>query len=130
MPVKINIIEDGIGIEFILTGRITGNEIIEANNKIYTKECLRRLKYKLIDRSDCTDYNITPEELKFIANQDIHASQINSNVTVIIISKTELQYGMSRMWQVFSGETGFKSELFKDRESADIFINKSFLKPN
>jgi len=66
MPIQINYIQDGIGIEFISSGIVTGKEIIEANKKIYNREILLNLKYKIIDRSTCTEYRVTPEEIKII----------------------------------------------------------------
>jgi hypothetical protein len=130
MPVQINILQDGIGIEFISFGVVTGQEIIEANKKIYNRENLLRLKYKIIDRTNCTDYRVTPEEIRIIAAQDIEASKINKNILILLVSPTPLQYGMTRMWQVHIESTGFQSEIFKDIESAKEYINKKFNKPN
>ncbi|MEW6674293.1 MAG: hypothetical protein AB1427_21575, partial [Thermodesulfobacteriota bacterium] len=126
MPVKINMIDGGMGIEFISSGVVTGKEIIEANKKIYTREYLERLKYKIIDRSECTEYQVTTKEMRIIADQDIEASKINKHITILLISPTVLQYGMTRMWQVLSEETGFESIIFKDRPSANEYINKKF----
>jgi len=128
MPVKINFLENGAGIEFISSGTVTGKEIIEANDKIYTPENLSRLKYKIIDRTTCTEYLVTNEEMKTIAKQDIQASKINNNITILLVSPTKLQYGMTRMWQVFSDESGFKSEIFENRESADAYIENTLNK--
>jgi len=128
MPVKINILHNGTGIEFISSGTVTGKEIIEANKKIYTPEYLSRLKYKIIDRTTCTEYRVTIEEMLIIADQDIEASKINKKITIILVSPTQLQFGMTRMWQALSAETGFKSEIFKNRESADDYMNKTFKK--
>jgi len=130
MPVKINILQKGKGIEFVSSGIVTGEEIIEANKKIYTRDYLLPCKYKIIDRSTCTEYRVTPEEMQLIADQDITASKINRDITVVLISSTDLQFGMSRMWQVLSGETGFKSKIFKDRKSAYDFIKEIFSEPN
>jgi len=130
MPVQINNLQDGIGIEFISSGVVTGKEIIEANKKIYTTENLLRLKYKIIDRSTCTDYRVTPGEIKIIANQDIEASKINKNIVIVLVSPTALQYGMTRMWQVHAENIGLQSKIFKDRESASEYINELFKKPN
>lgn len=130
MPVQINNLQDGIGIEFISSGVVTGKEIIEANRKIYTRENLLRLKYKIIDRSTCTDYRVTPEEIRLIADQDIEASKINKNIVIVLVSSTPLQYGMTRMWQVHAEDIGFQSKIFKDRESADEYINELFNKPD
>jgi len=126
MPVKINILDNGAGIEFISSGVVTGKDIIEANRKIYTPEILSRLKYKIIDRTTCTEYLVTSDEMRIIANQDIQASKINGNITIVLVTPTKLQYGMTRMWQVLIEETGFKTEIFDNRESADNYINNRF----
>lgn len=126
MPVKINILENGSGIEFISSGVVKGIDIINANNKIYTPEHLARLRYKIIDRTTCTEYLVTSDEMRRIADQDIEASKINRSITIILVSPTKLQYGMTRMWQVLSDETGWKSEIFDTRENANDYINKTF----
>lgn len=128
MPIQINILQNGIGIEFCSLGIVTGKEIIEANKKIYTREYLLPLKYKIIDRSKCTDYRVTAEEMKVIANQDLEASKINRNITIVLVSQNDLQYGMTRMWQMLTEDTGFQSEIFGDRESANEYINERFNK--
>lgn len=128
MPVKINILENGTGIEFIASGIVTGKEIIAANKKIYTAEHLSGLKYKIIDRTACTDYLVTTEEMQDIADQDLQASKTNNKITIVLVSPTPLQYGMTRMWQLLSDETQWKSEIFKTRKDADEYINKAFKK--
>jgi hypothetical protein len=127
MPVQINFIEDGLGIEFISSGIVTGSEIIQANEKIYTGEILPRLRYKIIDRTNCTEYNVTTKDIQIIASQDRKASQINPNIIIAIISTTPLQYGMSRMWEAYVDETGFQMELFKDRGSADKWLRNKLI---
>lgn len=126
MPIKMNILDNGAGIEFFSYETVTGKEIIEANEKIYTPEYLAKLKYQIIDRSMCTKYLVSSEEMEIIAGQEIRASKINNNITIVLVSTTDLQYGMSRMWQALSEETGFKSEIFNDRASADKYIKETF----
>ena len=128
MPVEIIFLDNGAGIEFKASGTVTGEEIIEANNKVTTYEVLSRLKYKIADRTACTEYLVNVEEIKTIAHQEIQASKINKNITIVLVSRTDLQFGMTRMWQALSSETGFKSEIFKDRQSADKYINETFKK--
>ena len=128
MPVTTNFLENGAGIEFMSSGIVTGKEIIEANRKIYTPENLSRLKYKIIDRTTCKKYLVTSEEMKTIANQDVQASKINRNITIVLVTSTKLQYGMTRMWQVYIDKTGWNSEIFNNRENANVYINKTFKK--
>jgi len=126
MPVQIKYIQGGIGIEFILSGDVTGVEIIAANKEIYYYDNLSHLKYKFIDKSTCTEYSVTGEEVKIIAEQDKKVSKINRNITVVFVSPTDLQYGMSRMWQVYAAETGFQSKIFNDRKSAEEWRREKF----
>jgi len=126
MPIKVNFIDDGKGVEFMSSGIITGKEIIEANKEIYTPQHLPKLRYKIIDRTNCTDYRVTSNEIRIIANQDKEASKINNDITVLLVTQSILQYGMTRMWQMLSENTGFKSEIFDAREKADEYIKKVF----
>ncbi len=123
MPIFVNFSKDGTRVEFISEGIVTGDEIIETNKKIYTRNSLARLKYKIIDRTACTDYRVTSEDVLAIANQDKAAAKINPHIVVLLISTTPVQYGMSRMWQAYTNETGFHPEIFTDRESADAWLN-------
>ncbi len=123
MPVRVNFSKDGARVEFISEGVVTGDEIIEANKKIYTRENLVRLRYKIIDRTGCTDYRVTSEDVLIIANQDKAAAKINSNIVVLLISTTPIQYGMSRMWQAYTDDLGFHAEIFKDRKTAYAWLN-------
>jgi hypothetical protein len=127
MPVQISFIEGGLGIEFISSGIVTGSEIIQANEKIYTREILPRLKYKIIDRTNCTEYNVTTQDIQIIASQDRKASQINPNIIIALISTTPLQHGMSRMWEAYVDETGFQMAIFKDRKSADKWLRNKLI---
>ena len=124
MPVKIKYIDDGLGVELIASGIVTGKDIIEANKEIYTQEKLHRFRYKIIDRTSCTDYQVTPSEIQVIANHDKEASIINPKMLVALISSTDLQYGMSRMYQAYTDDAGFTSKLFKDRKSAIDWIEE------
>jgi hypothetical protein len=127
MPVQINFIEDGFGVEFISSGIVTGSQIIQANEKIYTREILSRLNYKIVDRTNCTEYNVTTKDIQIIASQDRKAAKINPNIIIALISTTPLQYGMSRMWEAYVDETGFQVEIFKDRGNANKWIRNQLI---
>ena len=79
MPYQINYLQNGIGIELLVSGVITGKEVIEANKIIYSKENLQRLRYKLVDRTNCAETKVTSEEMENIAMQTIEAAKINKD---------------------------------------------------
>lgn len=128
MAIKINYIDDGIGIEIIASGRVTGDEIIEAHREIYNDDNLYRQKYQLIDRTECTDYDVSTEQVQKIAAIDNLASKSNPNIVIAIISPSDLQFGMSRVWQVHVQESNFPTQVFRDRVAAEKWLKDQLRK--
>ncbi len=129
MTIQVNYLENGIGIELIASGIVTGEEVIEAHKEIYNEEDFKKQRYKIVDRTDCTKYQVYPEEIEKIAEMDDKASRINPNLIIAVISTTSLQYGMTRMWQAYLKNNVFITKNFSDRISADNWI-KSFIETN
>jgi len=122
MTIHVNYLKNGYGIEIIASGTVTGEEIIDAHKEIYKKETLKKLRYKIVDRTDCTKYQVYPDEIEKIAVMDDDASKINPNIIIAVISTTSLQYGMTRMWQAYLTNNLFITRNFSDRISADKWV--------
>ena len=122
MAVRINYLDNGIGIEIIASGIVTGEEIIKAQEEIYNEENLQKQKYQIIDRTHCTEYQVSSEDIERISDIDNRASEVNSYIIIAVVSSTPLQYGMTRMWQAYIKEDRFMTKIFADRKSADEWI--------
>lgn len=129
MPIQIKYLDGGIGVEFIGTGVVTGADIIAANKEIYRNENFYRQRYQIVDRTKCTNYKVSHEEIIKIAEQDKVAAKTNPNVIIAFISTSPLQYGISRMYQSYVGDDGFLTELFRDRKSAERWIGEQLKTP-
>ena len=129
MPIKIKYIDGGVGVEFISSGVVTGADIIAANKKIYRNENFSKHRYKIVDRTKCTKYQASKEEIIIIAEQDKVAAKTNPNIIIAFISTSPLQYGMSRMYQAYVGDNGFLTGVFRDRKSAEKWIEEQLQKP-
>jgi len=128
MPIQIKHIDGGIGVEFIGSGVVTGADIITANKKIYRNENFSRQRYQIVDRTNCTEYRVSNEEIRIIAEQDKAAAKTNPNIIVALISITDLQYGISRMYQAYVGDSGFLTEIFRNRKSAEGWVESQLKK--
>jgi hypothetical protein len=122
MTIQINYLDDGIGIEIIACGIVTGEEIVKAHKEIYSAENLKKQKYQIIDRTHCTEYRVFTEDIDRISEIDNKASEVNPNIIIAVVSPTSLQYGMTRMWQAYLNEDHFVTKIFQDRKSADEWI--------
>ena len=129
MPIKINYINDGVGVEFVLSGVVTGAEIIKANKAIYkTTEKILKQKYQIIDRTHCEEYIVSLEEMQIISEQDKEAAHHNQKINMVFVATNAFQFGMSKMWQAYVGESSFLTKIFKDRKSADAWLRQQFQK--
>jgi hypothetical protein len=122
MAIQTNCLDNGIGIEIIASGIVTGEEIIKAQEEVYNEENLQKQKYQIIDRTHCTEYQVSSEDIERISDIDNRASEVNSYIIIAVVSSTPLQYGMTRMWQAYIKEDRFVTKIFADRKSADEWI--------
>ncbi len=126
MPIQLKFVDNGIGVEFVSQGIVTGTDIIEANKEVYSNKNFSNQRYQIIDRTKCKEFRVSAEEIRIIAGQDLAAAEINPNFIVALISTSDLQYGMSRMYQSYIGDNGFRVEIFRDRKSAEKWVQKYF----
>ena len=123
MPIQIKYIDSGIGVEFIGSGVVTGEDIIAANKEIYSNKNFSKQRYKIVDRTNCTEYKVSTVEIRIIAEQDKAAAKTNPNIIIALISTTDLQYGISRMYQAYVRDIGFLVEVFRNRKSAEEWVD-------
>ena len=128
MPIQIKYIEGGLGVEFIGSDVVTGTDIIEANKEIYSNENFSRQRYQIVDRTNCAEFQVSNEEIRIIAEQDKAAAKTNPNIISALISKTDLQYGISRVYHALVGDSGFLTEIFRDRKNAEEWVEKHLKK--
>jgi len=62
MPIEIRSLDEGIGIEMIGKGRVTGKEICDALNEIYSSKMLLRQKYQIWYFTDVEDFDFPKKD--------------------------------------------------------------------
>ena len=80
------------------------------------------MRYKIVERTQCTEYRVTSKDVQLMADQDRVAAKINPNFLIAIISTTDLQYGVTRMWKAHVDHLDIKTMVFRDRKSAEEWI--------
>ena len=127
MPVTVASLKKG-GILLKGEGAVTGNDIIEANNTIYaTLEKIHKINYQLCDYSNVTEFNISREEVKFIADQDKEAAKINPKMFIAVIGEKDLVYGLSRMWEAHVDISPMETNAFRNIKDAEKWIEEKLL---
>lgn len=124
MAVKIEYMADGIGIVLFHEGIVTGEELITAISRVYEDNRYPQLKYWIGDRSQCTEFLPDTKTMEQIAKQNMVESARNPGMLLALVSPTDLQYGMSRMLQFLADGCLFRTKIFRDRASAQKWIQK------
>jgi len=128
MPIKIIYTEDGLGVKYAALGITTGEEVIRANRETINDKRFPSLKYKIVDRSECDEYLVDGAAVKIVAEQEREASLLNPDLKVALVAESEVQFGMSRMYQSLMAGMGFECDIFEDQEVAMQWINKKIQK--
>ena len=125
MPVKLSYLGDG-GILVVSRGDVKGSEIKEVNDAIYeSPEKTRSILYQICDFRSAEIVDISQEEVRQLAMQDKIAFAINPAMRIAIVVKTDLGYGLSRMWETLAHQSRLETMVFKDLKEAKRWIRES-----
>ena len=91
-------LEDSAGVIIRYPSRITGREIIEVLSNLTADPAFERVSYFVGDRTDVTDMLVSSEEVREIAELNLKARERNPKHFVVLISPTNLSFGLSRMY--------------------------------
>ena len=125
MTVKVNILENGEGVEIVATGMVSGREIIQAQEQIYDEKYLAKQRYHIIDKSKCTEFDVTVNDIMSISKFDKKASAINPNIIIAIVESESLRFSLSNLWQAKVNDFISKTKSFVNRHEAMIWINEN-----
>jgi hypothetical protein len=124
MPVRVEYTEDGIGVVLRHEGVATGRELYSSVSLVYNDKRYTNLKYWIGDRTDCTQFLPDYEWQKKIVGLNRKESSRNPGMLLALVSPKDLTFGMSRMFQTISEGDLFKTEVFRDRDSAEKWIKE------
>lgn len=122
MGIEVNYIDDGVGVEMLSSGVITGADVIEAHEQVYNPETLQKLKYLLVDRSGCEKYFVSTAHLKSVADLSREAVKVGPGFVVAVTSPTELMHRAAEVWKSYLDKELLQIGLFGDRVHAIKWI--------
>ncbi len=118
MPVVVSYIDDGCGVEICLSDVVHGKEIIQAKKDIVENKSFVGVAYQLIDKTLCTEYNVTADEIVMVSEYDKIIAIINHDFVTAIVESNTLKYSLTKLWQNIVRDFDFKNNIFSDRETA------------
>ena len=126
MSIETTDLDGGIGVLFVGRGIVTNQEYIDTYERHLKqdKEKFSKYRYSLSDFTQVTDADVNNDSIQFIAGLCISASRINPYPIVALVADMSLVYGLSRMFEALSNETGWEIMVLRSKEEAVEWIKE------
>jgi len=114
---------DRTGIEAIASNQVSRSDFIDACSEAFNNKNVVKQKYQILDFSQCTDFELSSNDIDSLSRLAINASKINPNIIMAIIAPSDLVFGMSRVYEVYAEESGFKIKVFREKLQAENWVD-------
>lgn len=110
------------GVYWKYTGKVTGQELIEASTSIYGDERFVDLKYKFVDFYDAESIEISKDELALIAYQHLAAERANPYLKNVILVKSD--DALAHEFAAFFTRSSWEVKVFTDPDEANKWVQR------
>ncbi len=118
MPIELKFLDNRAGVLYHFKGLVTGKEIIETNEEVFSSPDFKRIKYGVIDQTQVESLNVSTADLLMIARQESRAADVNSEAAVALIAASELAFGLSRAWETMTYNAPWQKKVFRSKAEA------------
>ena len=113
MSFEIAFENQGRGVVITWTGRVTGKEMLCANEAMYAQDPNSILKYQIWDYSNAESIEASADEMRDLAFQDYAVSSHNPDQMEATVVTPQLWADTDHLYENYSKIwTGFKSKVF------------------
>ena len=121
---------DSPGVIWTFQGKVTGQEILQANLDIYSDARFDALKYQLCDFLQTAHLELDPATVKRIAYLDVAAAKSNADIKVAIVTDRGILRDFAKMYAAYSDESNWETRIFNRLEEARSWLLALGLDPS
>jgi len=110
------------GVYWKYSGKVVGNELIEASTSIYGDARFITLKYKFVDFIDVDSLQIDKSQLALIAYQHLAAERANPYLKNAILIKSG--HKMANEFAAFFSKSSWEVKVFTDLDKANKWVGR------
>jgi hypothetical protein len=123
MPYSTEIIDNGKGIRHVGNGTVSGQDLMSSASTVLKMiQAGLKPEYALTDLSAVTDFSVSAAEIakNALLNKDI--AGLLPAVRIAIVAPNDVVFGMARMWQAHMDDSGWTSQVFRNRKEALVWL--------
>src|ERR1700677_3679868 len=125
MPYETHFVDAGKAVHKIGIGVVTSADILSSALKRSRDEARNSehiIKYSLVDYSQTTDLQVTIETMHQLVEINRRTAQYSPGCFIAVVAPDCMMFGMARIWASFTKEIGWEANVFRDRESALVWL--------
>jgi hypothetical protein len=126
MAYELRFPDGGRGFIVRLFGTLTSEDIRQSNDEIFFSRDLAAepFYYGLVDAGDITETGFTTEDIKDLAERHIAAARRMPDTVLVmcVYVRENVIFGTSRMWQTMAEQTGWETNIAREREKAVAWL--------
>jgi hypothetical protein len=117
------------GLILVYSGQISHKEMLDVratfgNDLPEMEKC----RFLLVDLKDAALEQISTDTLKELAGlHNVLAEHTFTGMPVAVVAPRDVEYGLSRMWQVFVEETGWETMVFRSHTEAQRWLQQRLI---
>ncbi len=126
MPVDHRVSHGGLGVVFACHGAVSRGEFVAVKaHYLAARETTAKLLFALIDLTRAGAFSLTTDDIRLLAELDSQLAEILPNgFLVALVADTDLEFGLSRMWEALAGGVGWETRSFRSGAEAGAWIAK------
>ena len=122
MALQVNYLENGTGVEFIATATMYGQDILDAKTQLYNSKQFREQRYHIIDRTNCSEFYVSAEDIQPIAELNKEGAELNKKIIMTIVSPKIMLEGIAKLSKTRIEDYVFLTESFRDHATAHKWV--------
>jgi len=126
MPITINPLQQGPGLQYICHGVLNEKDFIEANVRmIMFGEQVKQFKFFLVDQTNVETIDISDEGLRMMTDYGNRiADKFHPQAIVAIVAPYEAGFEFARKWEDLAKQRGWDTMTFRARSEAEQWIRR------
>ncbi len=110
------------GVEWIYSGVLTGEEIIQSNEAIYGDPRFDDLRYQIVDFTNVVKFEVSEQDMKRMAYYDRVAVRSNPRIRLAVIAPEAVGRSIAETYNQHNKESGWEQRIFETRAEAEAWL--------
>lgn len=105
------------GVIVYLSRVVSGNDLIELNQKIISHENSSHFQFQIIDLTEVVEFDVSAEDMQSLAKMD-QLMEKDCKQYACVVAPTDFQFEMTRIWNTLAEGKLLESAVWRSREEA------------